>query len=129
MEKTTSQSAYQDKENNTVVMPSLPARRFPGPAGILPPLVNGKIPKEAASFLSFDSPNNSSHFKTHMTHDREIFTSGSWTAMLNHYRLPPYDYQSNLVSLSRHDFLKFNIKYVLAEGFLTKIPRLLVYVS
>ncbi|KAF2071614.1 hypothetical protein CYY_007062 [Polysphondylium violaceum] len=110
---------------------------IPGPVGSLPPglpiskaiqtIDNSNSDKETSVeeslFLRYnnkpiDQPSYQSHELMPSSND---FISGPWLQMLKDKRLPPF---SN--SLNRDNLLKYNIDYVLREGYLKKVPLLVV---
>ncbi|KYQ99794.1 hypothetical protein DLAC_03740 [Tieghemostelium lacteum] len=106
-------------------------RRLPGPAGSLPPLEKGKISQIASQISKMTDDNTKriliKDFRNSSLFDNVAFevdfTKGPWLQMLKDRRLPPFK-RDELSTL-----LKYNVDYVLREGFIKKINQIVVVVK
>ncbi|GAM21992.1 hypothetical protein SAMD00019534_051670 [Acytostelium subglobosum LB1] len=113
-----------DINNNT------PTRRFPGPAGSLPPLKQGQtIPSVGANKQQQPIIKNTVFMKATIqdsfTYDMfpVDYSKGPWVLMLKNRGLPPFENPNN------NPLLKYNIDYVLREGYQKKVPQLVVMIK
>ena len=98
-------------------------RPIPGPAGLLPPLMQAEhIPK--GTFALPPSVLPSAHFDSKQLLHAQDFMEGSWLSMLEALNLPPLCSDEGEVQL-----LRYNIDYVLRYGFYQKVPKLVVLVK
>ncbi|EFA78397.1 hypothetical protein PPL_09048 [Heterostelium album PN500] len=141
------QQQQQQQQQQDISLPITPSRKFPGPAGSLPPLLPGqKIPnhsiKPQQQQPQDNNNNNNSEDGNQKSKTVSVFLKanlqdifnydlfpvdycqGPWVLMLKQRGLPPFGSANDNPLL-----LKYNIDYVLREGYQKKVPLLVVMIK